>query len=188
MSTLDKLGCLSRSQLQMIMGIPDVRMMNKILYNMRQYLNHTFLNENVYYLNKKGRQQIGAQQEFKKTSRILHHIMRNDIYIFYHYPKDWKIEYPVTWSENGKKYRLIADAFFTYHDMLHFVEVDAQQQMIKNRSKIEKYASLFQAIQKQGIGEPVLVWYTISSVRKEKLEVWCKEYDIPYEVLCKHDI
>jgi hypothetical protein len=171
----------------MIMGIPDVRMMNKILYNMREYLHHTFLNENVYYLNKKGREQIGAQKEFRKTSRILHHVMRNDIYIFYHYPKDWAIERPTTWEENGKQYKIISDARFTYHGMMYFVEVDAQQQMIKNQKKIKKYASLFRVIKEEQIGEPILLWYTVSPVRKEKLEQWCKEYGVPCEILCKQD-
>lgn len=88
MFALSKLDCLKRSQLQMILGIPDVRMMNKILYRMSRYLHHVYLDEYVYYLNKKGRELVGAEREFKKNSRIEHHLMRNDIYIFYHYPKD----------------------------------------------------------------------------------------------------
>jgi hypothetical protein len=184
--TLDKLGCLKRSQLQMILGISDVRMMNRILYRMRKYLNHVYLDEYAYYLNKKGREAVGSDREFRKNSQIEHHLMRNDVYIFYHYPKDWRIEYPIIWKENGKEYRLIADAFFTYHDMMHFVEIDNQQKMVKNRSKIKKYASLFRVMQKQGMKEAILLWYTVSPERKAKLEEWCKEYNIPHEVLCKY--
>jgi hypothetical protein len=189
---LDKLGCLSRSQIQSILGIPSIRFANKILYNMRVYLNHTrldeYVDEYVYYLNKKGRERIGSQNEFKKNSRIMHYLMRNDIYIYYHYPKDWSIERPATWKDNGKEHKLISDARFTYHGMIYFVEIDVQQQMMKNKKKIEQYASLFRVIQREKIGEPILLWYTVSSVRKEKLEQWCKEYGVPCEVLCKHDV
>jgi hypothetical protein len=108
--TLDKLGCLKRSQLQMILGISDVRMMNRILYRMRKYLNHVYLDEYAYYLNKKGREAVGPDKEFRKNSQIEHYLMRNDVYIFYHYPKDWQVECPVTWKEKGKEYRIIADA------------------------------------------------------------------------------
>jgi Replication-relaxation len=184
---LSKLDCLKRSQLQMILGIPDVRMMNKILYRMSRYLHHVYLDEYVYYLNKKGRELVGAEREFKKNSRIEHHLMRNDIYIFYHYPKDWVIERPVTWKEDGKEHKLIPDARFTYHDTMYFVEVDSQQQMIKNHRKIKQYASLFRVMQRQNVGEPILLWYTVSHDRKEKLEQWCKEYGVSCEVLCKQD-
>lgn len=169
----------------MILDIPNVRMMNRILYNMRSYLHSTFLHENVYYLNKKGRELIGSQYEFKKNSRLEHHIMRNDIYIFYHYPRDWQIECPVTWIDDGKDYRLISDARFTYEGKLYFVEIDVQQKMIANRQKIKKYASLFRVILQEKIGKPVLLWYTVSEMRKRQLEIWCNEQRIVYEVLCK---
>jgi hypothetical protein len=184
MSNLAKLGCLSRSQLQMLLDIPDVRMMNRILRNMSKYLNYTKLNEHVYYLNKNGRETIGAEWEYKKNSRIEHDVMRNDIYIFYHRPSDWKIECPTDWKENGKEYQLISDARFAYHDMIYFVEVDVQQKMTVNKQKIKKYTSLFRVMNQKGM-DPILLWYTVSEVRKERLEKWCKEYGVPCEVLCK---
>ncbi len=182
---LSELGALSRSQLQHMFDLGSKRNANRILQQMSEYLHHVRLNENVYYLNKQGRELVGTTKEFRKNGQIEHALMRNDIYIFYHYPKTWKSECKTEWKENGKEYRIISDARFTYHDQLYFLEVDLQQQMAKNKQKIELYASLFRVIQRQQIGEPILLWYTVSQTRKEKLGKWCKEYEISYEVLCK---
>ncbi|MBA2872417.1 hypothetical protein HNQ85_002726 [Anoxybacillus calidus] len=67
------------------------------------------------------------------------------------------------------------------------MEVDSQQQMTKNQRKIKQYSSLFRVMQRQNVVDPILLWYTVSPVRKEKLEQWCKEYGVSCEVLCKHD-
>ncbi|WP_233414656.1 replication-relaxation family protein [Thermaerobacillus caldiproteolyticus] len=185
---MSELGALSRSQLQHMFDLGSKRNANRILQQMSQYLHHVRLNENVYYLNKKGRELIGSKKEFRKNGQLEHTLMRNDIYIFYHYPKDWKAERKTEWRENGKEYKIISDARFTYHDQMYFLEVDLQQQMMKNKQKIELYASLFRVIQQQQIGEPILLWYTVSQTRKEKLEKWCKEYRVQCEAICKIEV
>ncbi|WP_240371668.1 replication-relaxation family protein [Anoxybacteroides rupiense] len=182
---MSELGALSRSQLQHMFDLGSKRNANRILQQMSEYLHHVRLSENIYYLNKKGRELVGAKKEFRKNGQLEHTLMRNDIYIFYHYQKTWKSECKTEWKENGKEHRIISDARFTYHDQLYFLEVDLQQQMAKNKQKIEQYASLFRVIQRQQIGEPILLWYTVSQTRKEKLEKWCKEHGVQCEVIQK---
>jgi hypothetical protein len=43
-------------------------------------------------LNKRGAEMIGGQVTVTGNSPLQHIVMRNDIYIFYHYPSDWKAE------------------------------------------------------------------------------------------------
>lgn len=161
---------------------------NRVLHGIREYVSTKRLGEDVYYLNKKGAEMVGGEATIRRNSPLEHIVMRNDIYIFYHYPRDWKPEAKTRWKEVGKEYSIVSDARFTYHGQMYFLEVDNTQKMIENKRKIERYAFLFRFIQRQQIGEPVLLFYTLSDVRKKQLEAWCKEYGIPCEVLRKQDV
>ncbi|WP_245005359.1 replication-relaxation family protein [Saccharococcus caldoxylosilyticus] len=160
---------------------------NRVLQSIREYLNYKALREHVYYLNKKGAEMIGGEVTVTGNSPLEHIVMRNDIYIFYHYPHDWKAEAKTRWKEDGKEYSIVSDARFTYHGQMYFLEVDILQKMAENKRKVEKYAYLFRFIQRQQIGEPILLWYTVSQTKKEQLEAWCQEYGVPCEVMYKQD-
>jgi hypothetical protein len=160
---------------------------NRVLHSIREYTNTKRIGEDVFFLNKRGAELIGGEATIRANSNIEHIVMRNDIYIFYHYPRDWKSEAKTRWTEGGKEYSIVSDARFTYHDQKYFLEVDIAQKMTENKRKIEKYAYLFRFLQRRGM-EPILLWYTVSSVRKEKLEKWCKEYGVQCEVICKIEV
>ncbi|MGE7216564.1 replication-relaxation family protein [Priestia koreensis] len=184
---LSKLGCLSRKQLQVMMGL-KTRNMNLILNQMSKYLNHIRLKENVYYLNKKGREMIGATKEFRANNQIAHRMMCNDIYIYYHYPTTWRSEAASIWKEQGKEYKLVSDARFIYHDIVYFVEADHKLPMYKNQRKIELYASLFRTLKRTGEGRDLtLLFFTTTSIRKDKLEKLCAKENVPCEVLTVED-
>jgi Replication-relaxation len=183
--SLNSLGALSRSQIQYMFDLGSKRNANRVLQSIRDYVNRKALKEYVYYLNKKGAEMIGGQVTVTGNSPLQHIVMRNDIYIFYHYPHDWKVEAKTRWIEGGKEYSIVSDARFTYHGQMYFLEVDIQQKMAENKRKVEKYAYLFRFIERQQIGEPILLWYTVSEVKKRQLEAWCKEYGVACEGLCK---
>jgi Replication-relaxation len=185
--SLNSLGALSRSQIQYMFDLGSKRNANRVLQSICNYVNRKALKEYVYYLNKRGAEMIGGQVTVTGNSPLEHIVMRNDIYIFYHYPRDWKAEAKTRWKEGGKEYSVVSDARFTYHEQTYFLEVDIQQKMAENKRKVEKYAYLFRFIQRQQIGEPILLWYTVSEVKKKQLEKWCKEYGVQCEVLCKQD-
>jgi Replication-relaxation len=185
--TLNSLQALSRSQLQHMFDLGSKRNANRVLQGIREYTNTKRVSEDVYYLNKRGAELVGGEATIRANSNIEHIVMRNDIYIFYHYPHDWKVEAKTRWKEDGKEYSIVSDARFTYHEQTYFVEVDIQQKMVENKRKVEKYARLFRFMQRKQIGDSVLLWYTVSEVKKKQLEKWCKEYGVPYEVLCKRD-
>ncbi|MED3729647.1 hypothetical protein [Priestia filamentosa] len=109
---------------------------------------------------------------------------RNDIYLYYGCPKDWKVERPNEWRIQGERYKLICDARFSLHGMICFVEVDLQQKMLENKKKIKLYRSLFQAL---GEKQTLLIFYTANQVRKEKILTWCKEYKVNAEILTIED-
>jgi hypothetical protein len=64
--------------------------------------------------------------------------------------------------------------------MICFVEVDLKQKMLENKKKIKLYRSLFQAL---GEKRTLLIFYTATQVRKERILSWCKEYKVNAEIL-----
>jgi hypothetical protein len=180
--SLSSLQALSRSQLQHMFSLGSKRNANRVLQGIREYTNTKRIGEDVYYLNKNGAELVGGEATIRANSPLEHIVMRNDIYIFYHYPSDWKAEARTRWTEGGKEYSIVSDARFTYHEQKYFLEVDIQQKMAENKRKIEKYAYLFRVMQRRD-EESILLWYTISEVKKKQLEKWCKEYGVPCEVI-----
>ena len=184
MYALDRLECMSRSQLQSLFQLKSVRNANRVLYNMSPFLNHKRLHENVYYLSQKGRQHIGSEKTKPSLTQLEHKVRRNDIYLYYGCPKDWKVERPNEWRIQGEQYKLICDARFSLHGVICFVEVDLKQKMLENKKKIRLYRSLFQALGEQ---QALLIFYTTTQVRKERILTWCKEYKINAEILTIED-
>ncbi|MED4299729.1 replication-relaxation family protein [Geobacillus stearothermophilus] len=182
---LNSLQALSRSQIQHMFELGTKRNANRILQGLREYTHTKRIGEDVYYLNKAGAEMVGGEVTVRRNSPLEHIVMRNDIYIFYHYPRDWKPEAKTRWKEGGKEYSIVSDARFTYHNQMYFLEVDITQKMVENKRKIERYAYLFRFIQRQQLGEPVLLFYTVSAVKKRQIEAITKEYGVPCECLLK---
>ncbi|ADU95270.1 replication-relaxation family protein [Geobacillus sp. Y412MC52] len=182
---LNSLQALSRSQIQHMFDLGSKRNANRILQGLREYTHTKRIGEDVYYLNKAGAEMVGGEVTVRRNSPLEHIVMRNDIYIFYHYPHDWKAEAKTRWKEGGKEYSVVSDARFTYQGKMCFLEVDITQKMVENKRKIERYAYLFRFIQRQQLGEPVLLFYTVSQMKKRQIEAITKEYGVHCECLLK---
>ncbi|MDZ7370218.1 MAG: replication-relaxation family protein [candidate division KSB1 bacterium] len=183
--TLNSLQALSRSQIQHMFELGSKRNANRVLHGIRDYTHTKRIGEDVYYLNKCGADLVGGEATIRRNSPLEHIVMRNDIYIFYHYPNDWKAEAKTRWKEGGKEYSVVSDARFTYQGKMYFLEVDITQKMVENKRKIERYAYLFRFIQRQQLGEPVLLFYTVSPTKKRQIEAIAKEYGVTCECLLK---
>jgi Replication-relaxation len=180
---------MSRSQIQKLLNISNVRNMNRILMNMSKYLNSKRLHENVYYLNKDGRQYIGTNRNPAKPNQIEHKLMRSDMYMYYDFPDTWKPEHPIEWMDKKRnKKRIISDAFFSQDQTYFFVEVDHKQAMTKNMNKIDSYTELFPLLEKEYNVDCVLVFYTMTEARKKRLMKYCEEKGVTCGVFTKDDI
>lgn len=148
--------------------------------------------EAVYYLNQKGKDYVGCDKEFKWTEHIEHHLMRNDIYLYFGCPKDWIVEQKITFKVGTglqyKEYIITPDATFTKDKQYHFIEVDRKQTMRENKKKIELYGMLKEVIHKNYGHMPKIIFYTSTHTRKHQLEKWCKEYSLNYTIYTKEDL
>lgn len=142
---------------------------------MEQYLSSFRDGENIYYLNKEGRERVNCQKLRKKTTQARHYIMRNDLYIAFGQPKTWKNEIKLG-SKNDKKLRVICDALFLQGSKYHIVEVDHMQKMHKNKKKIERYRQLIA----QGLFEvkPKFIWITVTDHRRNEILKCCEGLDV----------
>lgn len=134
--------------------------------NLAAYTNHFRDEENVYYLNKKGRELVGSSKAVQKSPNYLHTIMRNDVYIHFNCPKLWKNEFPI--PNQG----LVPDAVYSVNGQQYFLEVDRLQKMNKNIEKLKRYASFRESglWQKHNGGQfPIVVFYTTTDTRKWQL-------------------
>lgn len=145
------------------------------------------LTENVYYLNKKGREMIGSDQKVLNANMQINHIlMRNELYIFMQ-PADWQIEEAIKDSEGNILIK--PDALFLF-DKWMFVEIDNTQKMIVNKKKIERYAQIKNSnIMHKSLGYfPQLVFLTKSDKRKERLVKMCREQNVRHIVYTVDDV
>jgi hypothetical protein len=113
------------------------------------------------------------------------------MYLYYGRPKDWKIEQDIRIRPHGmiNSDRYIRpDAMFTRNGKYYFLEVDRTQSMSENQKKIDQYFELDSAIQKQFNHQPVIVFYTLTPLRRDKLKEMCKLKRLICEVYCKEDI
>ena len=178
LSSLNKLDYLSRSQIQRLHGLAGDRNARRILANMKPYL-ASFrgdTGESVYYLNKAGRERVNAVNVRQKSAQVGHYIMRNDAYIHFGAPAEWKNEAKITVEG---VVTVIADAYFRHNQRRCFLEVDHTQHMSKNREKVDRYrkmkdAGVFQ--EKYGY-YPKLIWITLTEARRAQISELCEGLD-----------
>jgi hypothetical protein len=145
-------------------------------------------NENVYYLNQNGCELIGQKEERRWVQSVEHYLMRNDLFIYYEQPTPFDIEPEITIREGMTQKIIKPDATFIKESRYHFLEVDRTQKMLENKKKIDHYTQLFPLIQSKYNQTPLLVFYTHSPIRKEKIIRWCKQSNLPVEVLSRDDL
>jgi hypothetical protein len=124
--------------------------------------------ENVYYLNKQGRDRVQCEKVRKKTANVKHYLIRNQFYIYKKYPATWENEIKLTVNNLS----LICDAEYRefYNGKRCFVEVDISQPMAANKAKIDKYKRI-----QELTGSPFnLIWVTELESRRYKLTQLCE--------------
>jgi hypothetical protein len=186
------MGFATRNHLQKLHDLGTDRNAIRVLKEMNEYLHIKRVSENIYYLNQLGREVIGSEKEIKWNNQIDHHLLRNDMYIYFECPKDWENELPITFKyQNGLNYKevtIVPDATFTLNDVFHFLEVDRTQSMTENKKKISQYQLLSPAIEQQFKTKPVLVFYTTTDHRKKILEAACEKVGLKHMILTKEDL
>jgi hypothetical protein len=124
--------------------------------------------ENVYYLNKLGRELVGSTKVVQKTLQWEHTVMKNDIYIHFDKPKLWSNENPIVTPE----FTLVPDAIFSVKGQQYFLEVDREQKMKTNIEKLLQYKRFkdMELWQKRNGGRfPIVIYYTSKEIRKHQL-------------------
>lgn len=179
--SLNSLNFATRIQLQKIEDLKGDRNAHRILFEMEKdkLINSVRHDKKIYYLSSRGGERIGTSYIRLKRNQIEHNLMRNDLYIKLNMPESWKKEAPIV--INGDVV-LISDARFKSQGQHHFVEVDNKQSMRANYDKIKKYKEVFKMIYRQHKYHPTLIWYTLSDLRKDKLEQACRKAGIKYQI------
>jgi hypothetical protein len=172
LSSLRRLDYLSRNQLQKLHSLGGERNARRVMASLSEYL-HSFRGDNgesIYYLNKAGRERVGAEKVRAKLADANHYLMRNDAYLFFG-ASDWKNEMKFTIPGTVQ---VIPDAYFMLNGRRHFLEVDHLQAMGKNKEKLEKYRKLkaTNLLQERLRYFPTLIWVTLTETRKKHLESW----------------
>ncbi|MFF5993734.1 replication-relaxation family protein [Lysinibacillus sp. KU-BSD001] len=162
---------MTRDQLNRYFKLGKKRNTNRILKELSDYLmcirgEH----QSVYYLSKIGREYVGCDKVRRKTSRVQHTVMRNEFWLFYKCPIDWKNEVKISDANTS----VVVDAMFSRNGFRHFFEVDNMQTMKKNREKIKRYKELMPGIVKQIGYYPTLIWLTTTELRRKQLEGSCE--------------
>jgi len=137
---------------------------------MEDYVSVIRNGENIYYLNAAGRALVNCDKVRKSTGNVQHYIMRNYLYIAFHFPTTWRNEIRIKSEGLTKKDNVVcvADALFKNGDAYTIVEVDNTQTMKKNQAKIEKYRILKQR-GSFGLMAPKFVWITTTDYRRQEL-------------------
>ena len=170
-SSLADLTYATREQLQIINNLGGNRNSNRILLDMERmgYIKSVRYDRKIYYVDTR-----------LKRSEIQHVLMRNNLYIKFGMPSDWKKEVPL--RINGEV-RLIPDAMFKRGGEIHFVEIDVMQAMKINYEKIRKYEDISKIISDQFKHRPTLIFHTISDSRRRKLKKACIKVGIKHKII-----
>lgn len=176
MLSLKKLDYLTTKQLQQIHNLKSIGNAQRILRDMCPYLHSFHDGQNIYYLNKTGREYVNCDVIRKRTTTVAHYIMRNDLYIHSDRPADWKNEIRIISGEGNKKITIVADVHFMEGKKHHIVEIDHMQDMNKNKAKIDKYRRLIERNAFKGM--PRLIWVTTTDYRRERLLELCDGLDV----------
>lgn len=180
LSRLDKLNFATKNQLQYLEKLGGDRNAYRILREMEKdkLLTAVRYEKKIYYLTNRGKERVGSTKGKLKRENITHTLMRNDLYIKLNTPKDWRTEVPITFNDET----LIPDAMYENQGILTFVEIDNVQTMKTNCEKIKKYKELSRVIFHKKRHHPVLIWYSLSEIRKEKLRIACEKYGVKYKI------
>jgi len=163
---LKKFDFMSRDQLNQYFTLGTVRNTNYVLRNLSEHLMSIREGyQTIYYLTKIGRDYVDCDKIRKKGNHVQHVIMRNQFWLFYKCPSDWKNEVKIS---NGKA-SVVADAVFSRNGFYHFLEVDNLQSMKENRTKIIRYKDLSESLLKQYGYHPTIVWLTTTEHRRKQL-------------------
>lgn len=136
---------------------------------MKPYLNSFRDFENIYYLNKAGRELVGSPKVITKTVQYKHTLMRNDVYIHFDCPKMWINEHKIPLDS---KRSIVTDALFQIGGDQYFLEVDNLQKMKVNFQKLHLYKELYDMGKWQHSNQgrfPVILFYTNTISRKSQL-------------------
>lgn len=167
---LKKFDFLTRDQICSYFKLGTNRNANKVLYRLSDYLTSIRIGyQSIYYLNKNGREYVDCEKVRKKGGHVQHVVMRNEIWLHFKCPKDWRNEVKIS----DEKTSVVADAVFTRNGFYHFLEVDNLQSMKENRAKINRYKQLLDSLVKQFGYFPTLVWLTTTEHRRKQLESAC---------------
>lgn len=113
------------------------------------------------------------------------------MYFYYDKPSDWKIEQEIKINplKLGDEPTFIRpDVIFTKGRIFYFLEIDRTQSMQENKRKIEQYSKLDSAIHQQYGNRPVIVFYTLTTLRRDHLKELCKKNGLVCEVYSKEDL
>ncbi|WP_238602214.1 replication-relaxation family protein [Lysinibacillus parviboronicapiens] len=161
---------MTRDQLRRYFNLGMKRNTNRVLHNLSSYLSSIRDGyETIYYLNSLGRIYVGCDKVRKKGGHIQHTIMRNEFWLFYMCPTDWKNEVKISDGTTS----IIVDGMFSRNGFQYFLEVDNLQTMKENREKIKRYKEIMPSVVKQLGYYPTLVWLTTTELRRQQLEASC---------------
>lgn len=180
--------------LQKIHDLKSYRNACRVVQQLRPYIHEAFHNrEKIIYLNKAGRELIGATKEVKKTSGIDHDLLRNEVYLHFGCPMDWEnefiteveievvptLEMKINGVKPATKRKIVSDAAFIRNGYIHLIEVDNTRDMSDNKKKIQRYEEIISSINN---AVPVLLFFTTTEDRKRKLESWCRGKGFRYQI------
>lgn len=192
LTTIDKLGFMSRSQIQAITSIQSRRNALKVIADMKEYLNvkrHVErYGENVYYLNQKGRDYIGSVKERQYNQTVEHTLLRNDLYLHFNQPHDFLIEPEVEFRSGLQTKFVKPDAHFTIEGQDYFVEVDRTQNMLENKKKISYYSQLSPIMEAARSKPPILIFFTLTNTRKKLISAVCQEHNVKFQILSREEV
>ncbi|GIP40770.1 hypothetical protein J31TS4_40500 [Paenibacillus sp. J31TS4] len=133
---------------------------------MSDYLSSFRLEETVYYLNARGRKEVGSSVARRRTIHVPHTLMRNEVFIRYR-PDYWRPEFPIKWADKC----VIPDAVFRMNGNYVFLECDHTQSMAQNERKIASYRELRDTgiFQRKYGAFPLIMYVTVSEYRLKLL-------------------
>jgi len=174
---------MTRDQLSQYFKLGKVCNTNRVLRNLSDYLLHVREGyQTIYYLSKEGRNYVNCEKIRKKGGHVKHIVMRNQFWLFYNCPKDWRNEIKISDGTTS----IIVDGMFSRNGFKHFLEVDNLQTMKENREKIKRYKLLMDNIVQQMGYYPTVVWLTTTELRRRQLQDACQ--GLKFQVFTINDI
>ncbi len=160
----------------MLHDLKSDRNAQRVLKEMEKYLSSFYDGQNIYYLNKEGRERVNSDVVRKKSHNVNHYLMRNDVYINFGCPSTWKNEIRFISQKGKSKIIVVCDATFEKNNKTYLVEIDNTQTMKKNRTKVDKYRRMIERNVFGGM--PTLIWVTTTKYRQDALLELCGGLDV----------